>query len=218
MPVTQWFIIKSLTVPSSWITLLAAFILTGLIVRKRFGKQATDLYSDVVILWILVWKLSVIVTDFDMIIESPMMILYFNGGDVGIYLGLATAFIRTWIALKKNGFSVKETEMVFLSIIVIQCIYQLLMVFLNDGTNWQGILTIFIFTVIAFAVLYFSSKGTLWRLQLVVIMALVMILAGVIQPEGMLQTPVIATIVSIAAIFPLLLTQFKNLQRKGSDL
>lgn len=218
MPVTQWFIIKSLTVPSSWIALLAAFILTGLIVRKRFGKLEADLYSDVVILWILVWKLSVIITDFELVIDSPMMILYFNGGDLGIYLGLAAAFIRTWIALKKNGYSVKDTEMVLLSFILIQCIYQLLMVFLNDGTNGQGILTLFIFTVMAFAVLYFSSKGMLWRIQLAVIMVLFMILAGVIQPEGMLQTPVIATIVSIAAIFPLLLTQFKNLQRKGSDL
>lgn len=210
MPVTQWFIIKSLTIPSSWVALLAAFIITGLIVWKRYGKQAENMYSDVVILFIVVWKLSVIVTDFDMIIDSPMMILYFNGGQTGIYLGVVAALIRTNFALRKNGFSVKDTEITLFSIILIQCIYQILMVFLNDGTNWQGMLTFSIFTVMSFACLIYISNGTLWRIQLATILLLLMLLAGATQPEGMNQTPVLTTIVFMLAIFPILLKQMKQ--------
>ena len=210
MPVTQWFIIKSLTVPSSWIAIVAAFILTGLVVWKRYGKQSADMYSDLVFLWILVWKLSVIVTDFDLVVDSPMSILYFNGGNIGFYLALLITGIRAFFVLKKNGFSVKDTEVLLVSLILIQCVYQLMMVFLNDGMNWQGLLTVFIFSVMAFAVLYFSSKGRLWRMQLAIIMLLLMLLAGSFQPEGLLQTPVIATVICIAAIFPLLLIQLNE--------
>ncbi|MFC4409530.1 hypothetical protein ACFOZY_03655 [Chungangia koreensis] len=210
MPVTQWFILKSLTIPSSWIALLAAFIITGLIVWKRYGKQAENMYSDIVIIFIVVWKLSVVVTDFNMVVDSPLMILYFNGGQTGIYLGVVAALIRTFFALKKNGFSVKDTEIALFSIILIQCIYQVLMVFLNDGTNWQGMLTFTIFTIISFAVLLYISKGTLWRIQLATIMLLVMLLIGTIQPEGMNQTPILTTIVCMLAIFPILFKQVKQ--------
>lgn len=210
MPITQWFIIKSLTIPSAWLALLIAFVVTWLIVWKRYGKEAENLYSDAILLFIVVWKLSIIVTDFEMVVDSPLSILYFNGGSTGIYLGLAAALIRGAFALRKNGFSVKESEMALFSIVLIQCIYQIMMIFLNDGTSWQGMLTFLIFSVMVFAVFSFISKGALWRVQLATIMLLVMLLAGSFQPEGMIQTPIIATVVSILAILPVLLLQMKG--------
>ena len=100
--------------------------------------------------------------------------------------------------------------MALFSIVLIQCIYQIMMIFLNDGTSWQGMLTFLIFSVMFFAVFSFISKGALWRVQLATIMLLVMLLAGSFQPEGMIQTPIIATVVSILAILPVLLLQMKG--------
>lgn len=103
LPVTEWFIIKSLTVPSSWVAVLLALILTGIVVWRVFGKETEDWYSDAAILFLLVWKLSVVVTDFDMILDSPLSILYFNGGETGLYLGVIAALGRLFWQLRRKG-------------------------------------------------------------------------------------------------------------------
>ena len=218
VPVTQWFIIKSLTVPSSWIALLIAFIITGLIVWKRFGKHAENVYSDAVILFIVVWKLSVVITDFDLVVDSPMMIFYFNGGETGFYLGLAAAIIRMFFFLKKRQFHEQDLIITLFSITLIQCIYQILMVFLNNGTTLQGFMTYIIFLLMGFGVWRYSSYGTIWRIQLTVLFVFAHILASIIQPEGFFQTSMMATIICMAFIIPILLLQLKQNRHSEESL
>ena len=89
MAVTKMFIIGSLTVPSTWIALITAFVVAYSAVRIRIGKYTADILLDAVFYFIIVWKLSVIFTNFNTVIKSPLSIIYFDGGILGFYLGLA---------------------------------------------------------------------------------------------------------------------------------
>ena len=103
MAVTKLFIIGNTTVPSSWVALVLAFALTYLVIRLRYGKRISGVLVDSMFYFVLVWKLSVILTDFKNVIKSPLSIIYFNGGRIGLYLGLLAGMVTIVIELKKNG-------------------------------------------------------------------------------------------------------------------
>ena len=76
---TEWYKIFSLTVPSTWIAFVLAAVITGIILYVKFGKEASSQFGDLVFVFIIVWKLSVVLTDFTTVIKYPLMILYFSG-------------------------------------------------------------------------------------------------------------------------------------------
>ena len=53
------------------------------------GKSMQKSIGDAFFYLVIVWKLSIVLTDFDSVLRSPLAIIYFHGGVVGFYLGLA---------------------------------------------------------------------------------------------------------------------------------
>lgn len=88
MAVTHFFQIGHLSVPSSWIAFIVGVVLAYVAVRVRFGKLHSERVADAFFTLVLVWKLSVVVTDFGSILRSPLALIYFDGGTVGFFLGL----------------------------------------------------------------------------------------------------------------------------------
>ncbi|MGE7622520.1 hypothetical protein ACQKMD_05470 [Viridibacillus sp. NPDC096237] len=80
MPVTEWYTIRGVTLPTSWVSALIAFTLTGFILWWRYSRKKASVYADHAIFFILIWKFSVIVTDLSLVIKQPLIILFFNGG------------------------------------------------------------------------------------------------------------------------------------------
>ncbi|AYC28980.1 hypothetical protein [Paenisporosarcina cavernae] len=208
MPVTDWFIIKSLTVPSSWIAVLFALIVTGVILWKRFGKETEDWYSDAAILFLLVWKLSIIVTDFNMVWNSPISILYFNGGETGLYLGLVAAIARVFYVLFQKGFAERELAAMLLGMIMVQSLYQFAMVALNDGSLWQKAVTVILFAALLYVTWIKAFWSHTWRVQLTMLFLLVHFVVAYAQPDGILQTPLyITAILALSSIAVLTLRE-----------
>lgn len=58
-----------------------------LILRVQFSEKWAGVYGDAVFTFIVVWKFSIIVTDFKAVIAQPFSLLYFNGGTMGVLLG-----------------------------------------------------------------------------------------------------------------------------------
>ena len=191
MPVTEWFIIKSITIPSSWLAVLLAILITGIILWRKFGKEVEDWFSDVAILFLLVWKLSVILTEFQMILVSPLSILYFNGGKEGLILGLIVALSSlVWKFKRKNQY---ELGAMIFSMVMVQSLYQIFMVLLNEAALWQKIITVVLFLGISILSWLKISLSSIWQIQITILFLLTHIFVALIQPQGMLQTPLFVT-------------------------
>ena len=83
MNITAIYTIGKLSFPSTWLAVLLAMLVTGIILYVQFSKAMASLYSDVAAIFILVWKFSVVLTDFSTVKQQPLALLYFNGGKLG---------------------------------------------------------------------------------------------------------------------------------------
>lgn len=194
MVVTKLFIIGNTTVPSSWIALISAFIVAYLTIRLRFGKRVSGVVVDSIFYFIVVWKLSVILTDFGNVIKSPLSIIYFNGGTIGFYLGLLAVGITLLIELKKKDLHKLDRMGLFISIITIQAVYQVMMVLLNNGPIGSEIMTVLIFTGFTLLVWLSIEKMKDTPVQLVLLFPVVHIFAASFQPLGIFGIAVITTL------------------------
>jgi hypothetical protein len=197
LPVTEWFIIKSLTIPSSWVAVLLAILITGIIMWRKFGKETEDWYSDAAILFLLVWKLSVVITDFQMIVESPLSILYFNGGKEGMFIGLIVALSRLLWRFKRKNWPKYELVAMLFSMVMIQSLYQLFMVLLNEAALWQKIITVVLFVGLSTLTWLKISISRIWQIQLTILFLFIHIFVALLQPQGMLQTPLYVTAIFV---------------------
>lgn len=209
MQVTEWYIIRSMTLPSSWVSVIIALIVTWFILWKFYGRAVEDWFSDTAIVFIVVWKLSVILTDFKMVIEFPLSILYFNGGKIGVFLGLFAALTKLYLLLRKRGFKEQDLKALLFGFISMQVIYQFLMVFLNDGLMWQKAITIIFFGLfVIFASLRILRDEKAIQ-QISIVLLFVHIIVAMLQPNGLFQTPLFVTL-SVAFFISLLLFQRKS--------
>lgn len=218
LPVTEWFIIKSLTVPSSWVAVLFALILTGIVVWRVFGKETEDWYSDAAILFLLVWKLSVVVTDFDMILDSPLSILYFNGGETGLYLGVIAALGRLFWQLRRKGWPERELVALVIAMVMVQSLYQLFMVLLNQAEMWQKILTVVVFVGLTMLTWQKAKLSSVWRIQLTILFLAGHLFVSLLQPRGFVQTPLFVTGLFVLLSVAIYVVTHKQQEQMGEKL
>jgi hypothetical protein len=199
MAVTKLFLIGNTTVPSSWVALVLAFALTYLLIRLRYGKRIAGVLADSMFYFLFVWKFSVILTDFENVIKSPLSIIYFNGGQIGLYLGLIAGMIAILIELKKNGMHTLEKEALFLGFITIQSIFQLAMVLMNEGPNLAEIVTLIMFTLFAALIWISINKTENAIIQLTLLFAASHFFTTLFQPSSYMNNSFFITI--LATIF-----------------
>ena len=193
MTVTKLFLIGNLTVPSTWIALIIAFILSYSAIRLKFGKQHADRFGDAIFYLILIWKLSVIITDFKIVITVPWAILYFNGGFTGFILGLVFVAFRTWLDWKKDRIEKEGLAALFIGAVSVQAVFQVMMVLLNEGSMFASIGT---------AVLFLGLLIFIWKdvqvsgshiVQLSLLFMAVHLFVASIQPKGLMNPPLLVT-------------------------
>lgn len=216
MPVTEWYIIKSLTVPSSWIAVILAILITGIVLWRVFGKVTEQWFSDTSILFLLAWKLSVVITDFDMIIDFPLSILYFNGGTTGLFIGLIVALARLLWLLRRQGWPERELVAMLIALVMVQSLYQFIMVLLNETALWQKVITAMLFVGLTTLTWLKASISSVWRIQLTLMFLGIHIFVALIQPHGMFQTPLFVTgVFLISFVMVYYLTNEHNKLKEG---
>ena len=82
---------------------------------------------------VIVWKLSILFTDFDSVLRSPLAIFYFHGGVFGFYLGLLFIAGKILWEMKKGRLDVVGFRALFTGAVLVQVVYQVMMVLLNEG-------------------------------------------------------------------------------------
>ncbi|MCM0626409.1 hypothetical protein M5J14_18090 [Lysinibacillus sp. OL1_EC] len=183
---TEWYSIRTLTLPATAVALLITFFIVWLILRLQFSKKWSELYSDAIFTFIIVWKLSLLVTDFKTVVNNPITLLYFNGGTMGVLLGVIVASLQ--ILRKRQSIQLEEQEMIAGSwaIILTQSIYQMLAVLLNDNNTSSEVITLAVLSVVTLVIL--------WRLvavkQALILYTISYLIVAILQPLGIGQTAV----------------------------
>lgn len=184
MVVTSYFQIGNLSVPSSWIAFIIASVLAYVAVRIRFGKLHSERVADALFTVILFWKLSIIVTDFESVLRSPLAFIYFDGGTIGFFLGLLFLVGKVIWDRKKNRLPKVAIHALLTGTILVQVVYQMMMVLLNAGEWIAQIVTVLFFGVF---LLYFwldSRDAKDMRSSVWLFMA-VHLFVATLQPKGL---------------------------------
>ena len=183
---TEWFSIRALTLPATAIALLLAFFIVWFILRMQFSKQWAGLYGDAIFTFIIVWKFSLIVTDFRSVIEQPIALIYFNGGTIGVYLGVIAVLVQfVW---KKQNIQLDEEGVTagIWAILLTQSSYQWLVVILNDNPVKSEVVTLMVLSILTIFILW---KKTAIK-NVLLIYTVVLMIVAVFQPQGLWQTAV----------------------------
>lgn len=194
MPVTNYYQIANVTIPSTWIAIIVACIAAYIGIRMQFGKRHAERFGDSVFYIIIIWKLSVIITDFNTVIHAPISIVYFNGGFTGFCLGLAFVAFRIVIDANKGRIDRQGLAVLFTGAVMASAVFQLMMSVLNSGSIFVKSITIAIFLAVAVYVWISIVKegGQFVQLALLVMAAHTFVAA--VQPKGILQPAHIATL------------------------
>lgn len=188
---TEWYSIRTLTLPATAVALLITFFIVWLILRLQFSKKWSELYSDAIFTFIIVWKLSLLVTDFKTVVNNPITLLYFNGGTMGVLLGVIVASLQIW--RKRQSLQLEEQEMIAGSwaIILTQSIYQMLAVLFNDNNTSSEVITLAVLSVVTLVIL--------WRLvavkQALILYTISYLIVAIFQPLDIGQTAVAVSVI-----------------------
>jgi hypothetical protein len=165
----QWYNIGAFTFPGSWAAIAAAFFITFLFLFY-WNKKTGDWYSSTIFIFILTWKLSVVVADFGTVIKHPITILYFHGGDAGYWMGIAAALVYTFIK-KENTYHVLIAWM--MTVLVYEGVFDLL-----NGTYITGSSQLSINSVLLVFLLkkMDNPRKNLWSIQLLTIFTMIQFL------------------------------------------
>ncbi len=212
MPVTDYFLLWKVTVPSSWIAAVVGFILAWLAVKVKFGKPVADLFIDALFTTIIVWKLSVIVTDFETVRRAPMAILYFNGGTFGFLAGLVVAALVFFLSRKPKPPMMGRG--LLLGIVSAQAGYQVMMAFLNESTFLIKGITIVLFGILAVLAFVHAQNERIPIFYGAGLFVAAHAFVGALQPIGFTGIPFTATV--IACILTVLISR-RFTQDKETD-
>lgn len=133
---------------------------TGLFILKYCWKksgaeqQYSEKFTTALILGIIVWKVSLILFDPIGVIQNPLSLLYFSGGNRGIVLGLAAASAYLMYKMKKDQTPFwLNVDVLFTGWIAGNTAFYGLTLVTSHFYIWQTLLTFVFYMIILFLLL-----------------------------------------------------------------
>lgn len=189
------------------------------------------------LLFVLVWKVSVIWTDFSLVIKNPVSLLYFSGGAAGIYIGAACIALRNIyeIFIKKHDSNVHSN---FLAYIWFYSMYLVLLVLLNRSNYLDIIVSMaaaagfigiglrtkqaelangFVPMIIVYGAIIYVQFGTLWNTYMLTSVLFGLLLIVVARKEGIELSKKAVSLAVIAMMFGMLLSVVYDQVRTDSN-
>ncbi|MFC5604660.1 hypothetical protein [Sporosarcina koreensis] len=194
MIVTKLFLIGNFTAPSTWVAFIIACLFSYIAIRLKFGKQPANRFGDAIFYLIIIWKLSVIITDFKIVIHAPFAIVYFNGGLVGFILGLAFVAYKTWLDWKKGRIDKSMLVVLFIGAVTVQAVFQVMMVLLNEGSLFARVGTAVVFIGLLFFIWKNVEQSGSHIVQLSLLFMAAHVFVAAIQPKGLINPPLLVTV------------------------
>lgn len=117
----NYITIGRFTLPTDLLAAFAAIFLGALVYRIRNKKSIEDWYWNSFFLYIIISKLSYVLFNFSLFLDTPFSLLYFNGGTKGQILAFAGLAVYLFLTGKKqgNGVSYKDFLPVYFTFFMI---------------------------------------------------------------------------------------------------
>ncbi len=195
MLVSTYYTIGNMTVPSSWIALIIAFVIAYMVVRKKFDKRHAEKFSDLIFTFIIVWKLSVVLTQFETVIHSPLSILYFNGGRIGVFLALLTVGGIVLVDVYLKRLIALDLRSLFMGFVSVQALYPMLMIMLNKEVPMMAYVSVVIMVAFALYMVFVIKKVAVLLVYWVLLFAAVHLFSSALLDAGITGTSVLSTLV-----------------------
>ena len=164
-----WFV-GPLMIQEKWGLYAIAFIFSYMVVRlairlKSIHSSVIDVLWNALFLFLVVWKVSYGLFHPIEVVNNPLSLLYFTGGDKGVVLAFASVFIYFLLKGKSNGyFNHVYMELGFISILAAIGVYQTILWMMYDpGVNhdlFGGIVSLVL--VLIWFLNYETNAGPLW--------------------------------------------------------
>lgn len=90
---------------------------------------------------------------------------------------------------------------IWIAFIVMQGVYQLFVVLLNDNTYWQELLTVIVFAIIGIVVVLKLRVSENWGQQIALFFGIGHIFVALMQPKGILQPSLLSSLLFITLYF-----------------
>ncbi|MFS0646100.1 hypothetical protein [Siminovitchia sp. 179-K 8D1 HS] len=159
----RWVSLGPVSVPTSWAAMVLAFLITGAFLFITKKKAALNWYENAIFIFIVTWKLSVIIFHPKMAIANPMTILYFNGGVKGYGIGLAGALLYT--TFSKKGAIIRYSELALSWILAVSTYELVYGVFKEIGALVVAIQLIINLALLTLLII--KAPNRLWMLQII---------------------------------------------------
>ncbi len=177
----EWYLVLSfltignISIPQIWVAFLLASFLSPLVIRIIERNSIGSWYWNVLLIYFISWKFSYTLFNFDMFLDMPLSVIYFNGGDRGHILALITITIYlALIAFKKHPKVHKDAGSVFLLFFIT---LELVMSFFEKNF-FQSYLNVFVFITLLVLLILNKKKHkfslTPWLILLSMVELLVM--------------------------------------------
>jgi hypothetical protein len=161
------------TLPADLLAAFAAIFIGALIYRLKEQKSIDDWYWNSFFLYIAIYKLSYALFNFKMFIDTPLSLLYFNGGTKGQIIAFAgIALYLLWIARKK-GSSINTQDYLPVYFIFFMLYWTGLFAFSEDFLA-AALQALFLLGFLAF---YFSKTKLILQYAILFLMLEVLILS-----------------------------------------
>lgn len=188
----MWYTIFKVSLPSSSIAFILATVLTALLCWIYLNKKTADSFLNYAITFILTWKFSYIVTDWQGFIDYPISAFYFDGGKVGFAIALVVVFgYAIWDRFKGKELPVNQ----FTYFILMYATYHFFFVLLNNE-NLMLVISWIILSMFTAAIIIVLNRSNNHKIYFVsiTIAVLYMIFSVVVEPLGWQQMKLVAII------------------------
>lgn len=169
----MYLTIGSVSIPKHWVAIILAMLIIELILFLRKKKVESDIFGSAIIMFILIWKLSILVFQFPFITKNPLSIVYFDGGIKGYYLAIAIVLIYTWFKVQKQAI-IKINSAIFLALLMFN-FYEIIIHILLDGLFWVKAITLFV-NLSFLLLLFMFGRKEVWNTQLAILFPTIQIL------------------------------------------
>jgi peroxiredoxin len=136
--------------------LIAAAVVTGVGVMKwrlrrspDLDKKSYDRPFEAILIWLVTWKLSVLLSNLQSVMENPLSLLYFNGGEPGAWIAAAAAGGYVWLRDHNSPWWTSYIDSWFISLISGYTLYRLLEVSFEEGNTATNVLLVILGAVTA---------------------------------------------------------------------
>ena len=120
--------------------------------------------------------------------------IYFHGGVVGFYFGLLFIAGKVLWDMKKGRLGADGFRALFTGAVLVQAVYQVMMVLLNEGELVAQVVTVVVFGLFAVFFWMNSGKAVIGRFNLHLLFMAVHVFVAAVQPAELVGTPLITTV------------------------